>query len=238
MSDYLTIPTKDSSGSFQAYIAVPEITPAPAIVVIQEIFGVNEELRKKCDELAAQGYLAIAPDLFWRMEPGVDLTDKTEEEWAKAFGFFQRFDIDKGIEDLRATAHVVRGHAYGTGKVGCIGYCLGGKLAYLMAARADMDCSVGYYGVGLDELLPEAGDIIGPLMLHIAEEDEYVSKDAQAKIKEGLKDHPHVTIYSYPGADHAFARGGGIHYHEESAVLANGRTAAFLDEKLGLKKAA
>lgn len=234
----ITIPTKDGSGSFQAYLAVPEVTPAPTIVLIQEIFGVNQEMRDKCDELAKKGFMAICPDLFWRMEPGVQLTDKTDEEWAKAFEFFQNFDVDKGVEDLRATAHVMRGHAYGNGKVGCIGYCLGGKLAYLMSTRTKVDCSVGYYGVGLDELLPEAENISAPLLLHIAEEDEYVSKEAQAKIVEALKDNPHVTTHSYEGVDHAFARGNGIHYDENAATLANGRTEAFLSEHLDKAKAA
>ena len=237
MSD-IQIPSIDNSGSFSAYVAMPDITPAPCIILIQEIFGVNQEMRDKCDELAAQGYIAICPDLFWRMEPGVQLTDKTDEEWQKAFGFFQNFDVDKGIEDLRATAHVFKGHANSNGKIGCIGYCLGGKMAYLMAARGNLDCAVGYYGVGLNELLDEAKDIENPLLLHIAEEDEYVSKDAQAEIKEGLKDHPQVTIHSYAGVNHAFARGQGIHFDEDAANTANQRTAAFLQQNLKQAKAA
>lgn len=228
----LTIPAKDGSGSFMAYVAMPETTPAPAILLIQEIFGVNQEMRDKCDEYAAQGYIAICPDIFWRMEPGVQLTDKTDAEWEKAFDFFKRFDVDKGIEDLKATAHVIRGHANSTGNVGCIGYCLGGKLAYLMATRSKVTCSVGYYGVGLDELLDEAENIENPLMLHIAEEDEYVNKDAQKKIIAGLDDNPHVTTHSYAGVNHAFARGEGIHYDKDAATLANERTETFLSKHL------
>lgn len=226
MPEMIDIPAKDG-GTFKAYVAMPKVTPAPVIIVIQEIFGVNQELRDKCDSLAKEGYIAVCPDLFWRLEPGIELTDKTEEEWAKAFDCFQRFDVDKGIEDLLATKHVFRGHADSTGKVGCVGYCLGGKLAYLMACRSTIDCSVGYYGVDIDKMLEEAADIDQPLMLHIAEEDEYVNKEAQAKITKTLSSHPHVTIHSYPGVNHAFSRGNGQNYNREAAESANHRTAEF-----------
>ncbi len=233
----IQIAAKDG-GQFMAYIAMPETLPAPAVIVIQEIFGVNQELRDKCNDLAAQGYIAICPDLFWRMEPNVQLTDKTEEEWQKAFGFFQNFDIDLGIEDLRATLHTMRGHADCNGKVGAIGYCLGGKLAYMMAARTGVDCSVGYYGVGLGSMLDEADGIKNPLLLHIAEDDEYVPTEEQEIIVPVLSDHPHVTIHSYPGAKHAFARGQGINYNEEAASAANIRTKDFLQTHLQPAKAA
>lgn len=225
------IPAKDG-GSFEAYVAMPAVLPAPTIVVIQEIFGVNQGLRDKCDELAQQGYIAVCPDLFWRLETGAQLTDKTKEEWDRAFSLMNRFDIEKGIDDLRATIHVYKGHAHSTGRVGTIGYCLGGKLAYLMATRSGVDCSVGYYGVGLEALLGESKNIKNPLMLHIAEEDKFSSKEAQAKIKAGLKDNPHVTIHSYPGADHAFTRVGGEHYDQAASTLANSRTLAFLQQNL------
>lgn len=192
-------------------------------------------MREKCDDLAAKGFVAVCPDLFWRMEPGVQLTDQTEAEWEKAFGFFRNFDVDKGIEDLKAAEQTIRRDLETNGKVGCIGYCLGGKMAYLMAARSTVDASVGYYGVGLDELLTEARHIQNPLMLHMAEEDEFVSKDAQKTIKDGLKEHPFITIHSYPGVNHAFARGQGIHYNKDAAEKADERTLAFLNKYLDPK---
>lgn len=231
MSSYMTIPTKDGQ-SFQAYIALPAQLPAPTVIVIQEIFGVNEGMRGKCDWLAREGFIAVCPDLFWRLEPGVDLTDKTQEEWNKAFDLMNRFDIDKGIEDLRAVKHTMRGYADSTGKVGCLGYCLGGKMAYLMAARSDIDASAGYYGVGLDKLLGESGNIQKPLMLHVAEEDGFTPKEAQAKIKEGLSGNPNVMVHTYPGMDHAFTRIGGKNYDADAAALADGRTVAFLSKYL------
>ena len=227
----ITIPSKDG-GSFQAYIAMPDALPAPAVIVIQEIFGVNDGMKQKCDWLASKGFIAVCPDLFWRIEPGIVLTDKTDEEWARAFDLFQKFDVDKGIEDIKATKHVLRGHANANGKVGAMGYCLGGKLAYLTSTRSDIDVSVGYYGVGLGDMLDEAENISTSLMLHIAEEDEYVSKEEQEKVKSKLSGNNQVTIHSYPGMDHAFSRVGGAHYNEEAATLADNRTIEFLKGNL------
>jgi carboxymethylenebutenolidase len=227
----IMLPSKDK-GSFMAYVAMPEKLPAPALIVIQEIFGVNAEMRRKCDEFARAGYIAVCPDLFWRLEPGVQLTDKSKEEWDKAFGLLNRFDIDKGIEDLRVTEHTFKGHAESTGKVGCVGYCLGGRLAFLTAARTSINCAVSYYGVGLDNLLGEAGHIKCPALLHIAEKDKYVPPTAQEKIIDGLADRKNIVIHSYPGADHAFARIGGEHYDEQAATLANTRTMNFLQSSL------
>ena len=233
----LTIPAKDGR-SFSAYIAMPKVTPAPAIIMIQEIFGVNAEMRKKCDDMAALGYIAAAPDLFWRMEPGVDLTDKTEAEWKKAFDFLGRFDVDSGIDDLRTTLHTLRGHADTTGVVGCIGYCLGGKLAYLMACRSAIDCAISYYGVGIEDLLDNAIGIKNPLLMHIAEEDKFVSKAAQGKIVAALSLNPHVMLHSYPGVNHAFSRTGGEHYDEAATKLAHQRTIDFLSTSLKKARAA
>ena len=230
MSDII-IPSKDG-GQFSGYLAMPETTPAGAIVVIQEIFGVNDGIRGKCDWLAANGFIALAPDLFWRLEPNVRLTDKTDEEWQKAFDLMNRFDVDTGIEDLAATKHLLRGHAQTNGKVGCMGYCLGGKLAYLMGCRTDVDASVGYYGVGLDGLTHEAVQLKKPLMLHIACEDEFVPKDAQAKIHAALDQNAHITLHDYEGMNHAFTRLGGAHYDEDAAKLADSRTIAFFKTHL------
>ena len=227
----IIIPSKDG-GAFTAYVAMPEILPAPVVILIQEIFGVNAEMRAKCDALAKDGFIAVCPDLFWRMEPGVQLTDKTEAEWAKAFDFFNRFDVNLGIDDLRATYHTFRGHAESTAKVGCVGYCLGGKLAYLMAARTHIDASVSYYGVGIDQLLEEASSIKKPLLMHIAEGDKFVTPAAQEKIKAGLAQNANVTIHSYPRVNHAFARGGGEHYDEAAAAKADARTLDFLRDVL------
>lgn len=231
MGETISITTSD--GSFGAYVARPAKDKAPAVVVIQEIFGVNAVMREMADGLAAQGYLAICPDLFWRIEPGVDITDKSEAEWKKAFALMNAFDADKGVEDIAAVIKYIRAEPSCTGKVGSVGFCLGGKLAFLTAARTDCDASVSYYGVGIESLTGEADKITRPLMLHIAEEDQFVPKPAQAIILQNLKNHPLITIHTYAGRDHAFARPGGEHYDEADAKLAGGRTLTFFQANLG-----
>jgi carboxymethylenebutenolidase len=220
-------------GSFSAYLATPKSGKGPGILVIQEIFGVNKVMRDTADAFAANGYVAMCPDLFWRQEPGVQITDKSEAEWKKAFALMQGFDQAKGVEDMKATVAALRKHQACTGKVGSVGYCLGGRLAYLMATRSDTDANVGYYAVNLPDILGEAKNIKKPLLLHIAEKDQFVPPEAQAKVKDALKGNNHVTIYSYPGADHAFARVGGQHYDKKAADQANQRTAEFLKKNLG-----
>jgi carboxymethylenebutenolidase len=220
-------------GEFGAYLAAPASGRGPGIVVIQEIFGVNKVMRTVADEFAARGYFALCPDLFWRLEPGVQLTDQTDADWKRAFDLMGRFDADAGIKDIQATIGYLRHTAAGcTGKVGAVGYCLGGLLAYLTAARTDADACVGYYGVNIQEKLGEAAKIKKPLMLHIAAKDEYVPPEAQKKIVDGLKGNPLVTIHTYAEMNHAFARPGGAHYDKACADLANGRTATFFRQHL------
>ncbi len=227
----LTIKTPD--GEFSAYVARPAAAKAPAVVVIQEIFGVNAVMREITDDLAAAGYLAICPDLFWRIEPGIDITDRSKEEWDRAFQLFNTFDVDKGVEDIQATIDLIRQDPGCSSKVGSVGYCLGGKLAYLTATRTDVDAAVAYYGVGLDSLTAEAQKITRPLLMHIAAEDGFVPKEAQAAIHAALDNHPLITIHDYVGRDHAFARTGGDHYDAADAALANQRTLDFFKANLG-----
>lgn len=229
MGQTITVPGKD--GSFGAYMAAPAAASSngATIVVIQEIFGVNQVMRDTTDWLAAQGYYAVCPDLFWRIEPGIDITDKTDAEWEKAFSYFKAFNVDKGVEDIAATIALSRSH--GAKKVGAVGYCLGGLLAFLTAARTDADATVSYYGVGIDNYLGEAGKAKKPALLHIAEEDGFVSKESQAAMKAGLT-APNFELHAYAGRDHAFARVGGKHYHAGDAELANGRTLGFFERHL------
>ena len=219
-------------GEFSAYLATPSSGAGPGIVLIQEIFGVNKVMRDLADGFARQGYMVACPDIFWRQEPGIQLTDQTEKEWARAFELYKGFDEAKGVDDLLATLGHLRGLKGCSGKVGTVGYCLGGKLAYLMATRSDADANVGYYGVGIEAALDEAKNIRKPLLLHIAEQDEYCPPPAQAKIKAALEGNSHVALHSYAGQNHAFARAGGQHYDEKSAALANERTAAFFWKNL------
>ena len=221
----ITIDTLDGKGRFDTYVAEPASTPRAAIVVIQEIFGVNAGIRSKCDRLAADGYLALAPDLFWQIAPGVELDPDVTDQMQRALDLMGQFDQDAGIRDTEATIRTARGMLADGGKVGVVGYCLGGRLAFMTAARTDVDASVGYYGVGIDGLLGEAHAIAHPMLLHIPQEDHFVDKDAQARMHAGLDDHPKVTLFDYPGEDHGFAT--------ESAQLADQRTASFFAAHLG-----
>ena len=227
-----TIEATDRTGSFSAYIALPDGGRGPGMIVIQEIFGINPFVREICDHYASLGYIAVAPDLFWRMEPGLDLDSSREEDMKKAFDLFGRFNVAKSVDDLVATLSWLRQNEACTGKVGAIGYCLGGKLAYLMATRSEVDAAVGYYGVGIQDLLEEASAITHPLTLHVAEEDKYVPPEAQEQIVSTLGGIAHVSVHRYPGVDHAFARTGGDHYDANAAALANQRTETFFAEAL------
>jgi carboxymethylenebutenolidase len=225
-----TIAITGPDGEFSGYLASPEAGFGPGIVLIQEIFGVNAVMRQLADEYAAAGFFALIPDLFWRLEPGVQLTDKTEAEWQRAFGLMKRFEVDKGVADIQVAIAQLRRT---TGKVGAAGYCLGGFLAYLTACRTDCDASVGYYGMNIQNFLVEAAKIKKPLLLHVAGKDEYHPLAAQQQVRDGLAGNPLVTIHTYPEMDHAFARPGGTHYDKENAELANSRTLGFFRQNLG-----
>lgn len=232
MTETVTIPTLSGTEEFTAYVARPAERAKAAILVIQEIFGVNAGIRRKCDKLAEEGYLAIAPDLFWRLEPGVQLDPDVEPEFQRALDLMGRFNQDQGIRDIEATIHYIR-REESVPKVGCVGYCLGGRLAFMTAARTDIDASVGYYGVGIDGLLGEKHAIANPLMLHIPTEDGFVDKNTQKAMHDGLDDHPKVTLHDYEGLDHGFATEFGKRRSEDAAQLADSRTAEFFARHLG-----
>ncbi|QZD87042.1 dienelactone hydrolase family protein [Qipengyuania psychrotolerans] len=231
MSEMVTISTLDGDNSFNTYVARPAGTPKAAIVVIQEIFGINAGIRRKCDKLAEDGYLAVAPDLFWQFEDGIELDPDIEPEMNKALDLFGKFDQDQGIRDIEAAIKFAR--SQGCAKVGAVGYCLGGRLAYMTAARTDSDATVGYYAVGIDNLLHEKHAIANPLMLHIPTEDGFVDKATQKAMHEGLDDHPKVVLHDYEGLDHGFATEFGKRRSEEAANLADSRTSKFFAEHLG-----
>lgn len=231
VSENVRIKQLEGEKDFAAYVARPEGAAKAAIVVIQEIFGVNAGIRRKCDLLAEDGYLAVAPDLFWQLEPGIELDPDIEPEFRKALDLMGQFDQDEGVLDIEATIKWAR--SQGCRKVGAVGYCLGGRLAFMTAARTDSDATVGYYAVGVDNLLREKHAIANPLMLHIPTEDGFVDKDTQKAMHQGLDDHPKVTLHDYEGMDHGFATQFGKRRNEECADLADSRTKEFFAEHLG-----
>ena len=231
MAETVRIATFDGSESFPALVCRPAGTPRAAIIVIQEIFGVNPGIRKKAERWASMGYLAVAPEVFWRQGEGIDLDSDIAEEFQKAIRHMVAHDFDEGIKDIEATIRWIRREA-GVAKVGVVGFCMGGKIAYQAATRTDIDASVGYYGVGIDQMLNESHAIARPLMLHIPTADGFVPPEAQKAMHEGLDGNPHVTIHDYEGLDHGFAAEDGVRRNDIAAQLADGRTEKFFAAKL------
>jgi len=221
-----------ADGAFGAYLSLPPGGKGPGVVVLQEVFGVNQPLRQIADDFAAAGYVALAPDLFWRLEPGVQLDARKDADFQKALALYKAFDVNRSIDDIQATIAQLRANPQCTGKVGTTGYCLGGLLAYLAACRTDGDAHAGYYGVGIERLLGEAPTMKAPLILHIAEKDGFVPPPVQTQVIDGLKGHKLAQVYSYPKVDHGFARVGGAHYDRDAADLANARTLALFKTHL------
>lgn len=232
MSTNAQAPTLDGQGSIPLHVAEPSGTPRGAIIVIQEIFGINPGIRQKCADWAAKGYLAVAPDVFWRQQPGVELNPDVPEEFQTGVGYMMKHDFDLGIRDVEAVIHWIR-REKGVSKVGLVGFCMGGKVAYMAATRTDIDASAGYYGVGIDAMLNESHAIAKPLLLHVPTADGFVQPEAQAAMHAGLDDNSHVTIHDYEGLDHGFADTFGARRDEDGATLADQRTEDFFAAHVG-----
>ncbi|MBA3676090.1 MAG: dienelactone hydrolase family protein [Sphingosinicella sp.] len=228
----IDVATLDGEGQFKTFLAEPEGNPRGAVIVIQEIFGVNLGIRQRCERWAEDGYLCFAPDLFWRIEPGVELDPDVEPEFQQALKLMGKFNQDQGVRDIEAVIREARSRLGGEGKVGCVGYCLGGRLAFMTSTRTGIDASVGYYPVELDPLLEAKDKIARPLMLHIAGDDHFVSKAGQARVHSALDDHPQVTLHDYPGEDHGFATEMGKRRSDATAQIADSRTYDFFKQHL------
>ncbi|MSO64698.1 MAG: dienelactone hydrolase family protein [Alphaproteobacteria bacterium] len=230
MGQEITI--KGRGGNFMGYLAKPASGPGPGVVCIQEIFGVNSWMRAIADDIAKAGHVTLVPDLFWRIEPGLQINGEDQASFAKAFELYGKCDVDKGVADIQDAINHLR-NKEGCPKVGDMGFCLGSFLAYLCSARTDADANVGYYGIGIETKLEEASRMRGPLLLHIASADQFVPLEAQKKVHAGLDKNAKVTIHDYTGEDHAFARKGGHAYRKAAADLAEKRTLAFFKKHIG-----
>jgi carboxymethylenebutenolidase len=231
MREYITI--EGRNGSFQAYIARPNASPASAVVVLQELFGVNADIREHCDKLAELGYLAVAPDLYWRLEPGVDLNVRSKEDWDHGVRLNQAYDHDTGAVDIKDTVDAVARLTECNGRVALMGYCIGGLMTFLTAARfGGIAAAVAYHGGDTEKHLDEVDGLHAPILMHLAGEDEFMPKAARDAIVAAFAGKSNATIYIYPGQRHAFSRYDGEHYNAEAAALANGRTRDFLRQTL------
>jgi carboxymethylenebutenolidase len=214
-TETITVPLRD--GNMAAYVAYPDRTPAGAIIAIMEIWGVNDTMRHHAHEFAEAGYVCLVPDLFWRQEPGVELSDRNPDHITRAFDLYYDFDYDLGVRDMEDTMAFLRAHPQVNGKVGAVGYCLGGKLCYLMCCRTDIDCTVAYYGTYIEHHIREAPSLHRPFLLHMALNDKWVQPEVNDFIERRIGGNPLVTIEKYPNAPHAFARLGGIPYSKPEA---------------------
>lgn len=226
------IPSFD--GDFSGYLTPAVGGSGPGIILCQEIFGVNSTMREVADFLAEEGYTVLVPDLYWRQSPGIEL-GYNEADFQQAFGLYQEFSEDKGITDIAASlAFLKKQPECSSNDLGVLGYCLGGKLAYLAGCRLpEVSCAVGYYGVGIENALNELEGLTGRLVLHIAEQDDFCPAEARDAITTALADIPAAEAYVYPGVGHAFARPAGDHFDKAAARLAHERSVTALRRMIG-----
>lgn len=231
MGKDITVSGKD--GAFGGYLAMPSSGRGPAVVVIQEVFGINKWVRSVADMLAAEGYIALAPDLFWRIAPGIRLDPAKPEEFQKGLELYGKYDFDKALQDILATIAHLRTAPGATGKVGSIGFCAGGLLSYMCAAADGADANASYYGGGINGKLDLMGQIKKPTLLHLAGVDDFMPTEAQDKIKNAAARNPAVTVHVYPGVHHGFCRDiDPRNYDAAACKLAHSRTLSLFKEAL------
>ena len=228
---YIDIAAADG-GSFRAYVAEPAKGSGPGIILLQEIFGINHYIREVADQYAEEGYVVVAPDLFWRMEPGIEL-GYSEEDFGKAFGYYGQFDVEKAIVDMTTTVAAMRDMKGVAGGIGSLGFCLGGKLSYLAAAHCGVDVAVGYYPVGVEADIDLADKISCPMLLHVAEGDDLCPSEAQTLIKETFANRDGMDIHIYPEVGHAFAAPERPSFHKPSTMMAHSRSIKKFRDTLG-----
>ncbi|MDD2034549.1 dienelactone hydrolase family protein [Pseudomonas sp. 39167] len=230
-TEYVKVPMHDG-GEMGAFVAYPDGQPIGSVIAIMEIWGVNDTMREHAQEFARAGYVCLVPDLFWRQEPGVELSDKNPEDVKRAFDLYYGFDYDLGVEDMEDVRAYLSESSASNGKVGAVGYCLGGKLCYLMCCRTDIDCAVAYYGTYIEHNIREAVSLHRPFMLHMAMKDRWVQKEVNDLLMRNLSPNPLVEIHQYPDADHAFARLGGLTYSKPEADRALELSLSFFQKNL------
>ncbi len=217
-------------GAMGGWLAVPDGPPKGAVIAIMEIWGVNDTMRAHATEFAEAGFICLVPDLFWRQEPGVELSDRVPADVEKAFDLYYDFDYDLAVRDMEDCAGWLTNQFHVA--VGAVGYCLGGKLCYLMCCRTDIACAVAYYGTYIEHEIREVGNLHRPFMLHMAMKDRWVQREVNDLLMRKLSPNPLVTIHQYPEADHAFARHGGLTYSQPEADQALALTLEFFDRNL------
>lgn len=229
MPERITINVSD--GFFDGYLALPPTGQGPGMLVIQEIFGVNDHIRAVADKLAAEGYVVLAPDLFWRMKHDVELGYEGND-LEQAMDYYERFDEVKGISDLRHAADALRNHKACTGRIGAMGFCLGGKLAFRLAGATNLNVAICYYGGGIENHIPESEKIKCKILLHFGETDSHILMSTVDKLRESFEAKPNFAIEVYPGVGHGFNCDARSSYDSEAAELAWARSIELLAREL------
>lgn len=224
--------TASSGGQFSAYLSLPPTGTGPGILLIQEIFGVNQHIREVADQYASDGFVVLAPDVFWRQEPGLKL-GYDETGFQKGLGLLQSMDFAKAVEDLCSAANALKARPEVKGKVSSLGFCMGGMLSYLVGTTPGaVDAAVCYYGGGIHTALDRAAQAKAPMLMHFAEKDGYIPMEAVAQVKAAFESNPTVEIHTYPEVDHGFNCWGRPMYQQKAAALARGRSLEFLSKTI------
>lgn len=218
-------------GDFNGYLALPPAGHGPAILLIQEIFGVNDHIRAVADQYALDGFVVLAPDVFWRAEAGLNL-GYDEAGFKKGLGLMQGMDFNQAVKDLVTAAGVLKVLPEVKGKLASLGYCMGGFLSYLVAAQGAVDAAVCYYGGGIHGALDQAAKIDQPILMHFAEKDGYIPAEAVESVRQAFKGRSNASIHTYPEVDHGFNCWARAMYNQKASALAHGRTLQFLSEQI------
>jgi carboxymethylenebutenolidase len=224
--------TASDGGKFGAYLNLPRSAKAPGVVIIQEIFGVNDHIREVADEYAAAGYVALAPDMFWRIEPNVQL-GYSPEDIQKARAFRPKFNFDLGVRDIESTIKTMRAMSECDGKVAVVGYCFGGLMAYLTAARTDVSAASCYYGGGIDNFIGEAKSVKCPIQFHFGAKDAAIPAEVWDKVRTAFADRKDAEVFVYEGAEHGFNCTKRASFNPEASKLARARTLDLLHRTIG-----
>jgi carboxymethylenebutenolidase len=229
-SQWIDIDSGDGD-RFGGYLALPPTGRGPGVVILQEIFGVNEHIRSVCDQYALAGFVALAPDVFWRSQRRVELGYEGADR-EKALALLQKTDVNQTVTDLGAAVRALKGRPETAGKIAAVGFCFGGRLAYLSAAGGFVDAAVSYYGGGIQNLLDQADKIHVPMLFHYGEKDAGIPLEAVEQVKTRFEGKPNTGLHVYPGAEHGFNCTERSAYDQRASALALGRTLTFLASHL------
>ncbi|TME99973.1 MAG: dienelactone hydrolase family protein [Chloroflexi bacterium] len=232
LSDRTVEITTHDGGRMPGYFALPASGGGPGLMVLQEIFGITEYLKQRARDLAALGYVALVPDLYWRLASNVSLPEDTQEGLQQAIGYVQKLDEPRAVDDAVAALEYLRGLPETGSKAGVLGFCMGGRLAYRVGVATDPDVIVSYYGSGIAGQLDDAGRIDGPIIFHFGTADTYLPVEEAEAIRQAFSGHPGAEVYLHEGAGHAFDNPSPMFHHHEASLEAWPQTTAFLKRHL------